>query len=1099
MLQMNKKAIAVFLSVALGLTLIGQVPSSAEIKGKKTQLTAPLNIAASVTNASTSSNVKVTWTHVANNSGYVVKVYGISPSALLNTYQIPRSSSGSVSKIISLPTNKSFSLGVQTLGDDKFSNSLESSPKYLFNTTLSLTISAGNNQTAVAGDEVAIPPSVIVKDSHGNPVGGISITFAITSGSGFVNGSTLKTTTTTTNGSGIATLGSWALGTIAGASNNTLTATAKSGSLTGSFVTFTATAIAGAARIMVINGGNGQSAIAGSAVSTAPSVIVKDINGNVVSGFSITFAVATGSGSLAASGIVTTGVGGIATSPTWTLGTTAGTNTETAAATSRALTGPFLTFTATAIAGAASATTSTVSVSPTSITADGTTTATITVQLKDANSNNLTTGGANVTFATPSTGSIATTTDNGDGTYSATYTASTTPGSVTITPQLSAVNFTNTTSITLNVGAASATTSTVSVSPTSITADGTTTATITVQLKDANSNNLTTGGANVTFATPSTGSIATTTDNGDGTYSATYTASTTPGSVTITPQLSAVNFTNTTSITLNVGAASSIAINAGDGQSATVGTAVTTAPSVIVKDSNGNPVGGVSVTFAVASGDGSLGSPATVQTNASGIATSPAWTLGATSGSNTVTATSAGLTGSPLTFTASATAGAGSGTPTSLITNGDFTIQMWVKPTAGFNSTNRNELFAIIAPDTGAYPRLDIWYGDGYTPIWSVYTDSSHSVGLINNTASFPSLGSPAVEGQWHNIVVARHSGRVHIFYDGVDQLAADFDNTQDFTLFTKLIIGQDPSYWTDFTKNGDAHADIYGLRIVDGQDLFLTDFVPSAAPPTAVPGTSFLLSELISPNTDNSLVLNSASYYSYIFGTDTSLVSHGTSPVSTSELPRLTCDPSKICGLGDLGPAGGIVFYHDANGFACGAENVSGVTSPKSISTCHYLEVAPSGWNTTSDPLISWADSANNSRIVTGTQSAIGTGLQNSIDIASIDPDQVPASTAAMAARAYTSIVSASTYADWYLPSQDELNLLCQWNRGIAQNVTVTCTGGTINSGTGAISAGFVENIYWSSTEWDGSNALWQNFAGDTRNGATKSLLLRVRPIRAF
>ncbi len=998
MLQMNKKAIAVFLSVALGLTLIGQVPSSAEIKGKKTQLTAPLNIAASVTNASTSSNVKVTWTHVANNSGYVVKVYGISPSALLNTYQIPRSSSGSVSKIISLPTNKSFSLGVQTLGDDKFSNSLESSPKYLFNTTLSLTISAGNNQTAVAGDEVAIPPSVIVKDSHGNPVGGISITFAITSGSGFVNGSTLKTTTTTTNGSGIATLGSWALGTIAGASNNTLTATAKSGSLTGSFVTFTATAIAGAARIMVINGGNGQSAIAGSAVSTAPSVIVKDINGNVVSGFSITFAVATGSGSLAASGIVTTGVGGIATSPTWTLGTTAGTNTETAAATSRALTGPFLTFTATAIAGAASATTSTVSVSPTSITADGAATATITVQLKDANSNNLTTGGANVTFATPSKGSIGTTTDNGDGTYSATYTASTTPGSVTITPQLSAVNF-----------------------------------------------------------------------------------------------------TNTTSITLNVGAASSIAINAGDGQSATVGTAVTTAPSVIVKDSNGNPVGGVSVTFAVASGDGSLGSPATVQTNASGIATSPAWTLGATSGSNTVTATSAGLTGSPLTFTASATAGAGSGTPTSLITNGDFTIQMWVKPTAGFNSTNRNELFAIIAPDTGAYPRLDIWYGDGYTPIWSVYTDSSHSVGLINNTASFPSLGSPAVEGQWHNIVVARHSGRVHIFYDGVDQLAADFDNTQDFTLFTKLIIGQDPSYWTDFTKNGDAHADIYGLRIVDGQDLFLTDFVPSAAPPTAVPGTSFLLSELISPNTDNSLVLNSASYYSYIFGTDTSLVSHGTSPVSTSELPRLTCDPSKICGLGDLGPAGGIVFYHDANGFACGAENVSGVTSPKSISTCHYLEVAPSGWNTTSDPLISWADSANNSRIVTGTQSAIGTGLQNSIDIASIDPDQVPASTAAMAARAYTSIVSASTYADWYLPSQDELNLLCQWNRGIAQNVTVTCTGGTINSGTGAISAGFVENIYWSSTEWDGSNALWQNFAGDTRNGATKSLLLRVRPIRAF
>jgi adhesin/invasin len=99
----------------------------------------------------------------------------------------------------------------------------------------------------------------------------------------------------------------------------------------------------------------------------------------------------------------------------------------------------------------------------------------------------------------------------------------------------------------------------------------------------------------------------------------------------------------------------SIAINAGDDQSATVGTAVSTAPSVIVKDANNNVVSGVSVTFAVASGGGSLGAPATVTTDASGIATSPAWTLGTTAGANTLTATSAGLTGSPVTFTATGT------------------------------------------------------------------------------------------------------------------------------------------------------------------------------------------------------------------------------------------------------------------------------------------------------------------------------------------------------------------------------------------------------------------------------------------------------------
>ena len=103
-------------------------------------------------------------------------------------------------------------------------------------------------------------------------------------------------------------------------------------------------------------------------------------------------------------------------------------------------------------------------------------------------------------------------------------------------------------------------------------------------------------------------------------------------------------------------AATQIAVNAGDGQSATAGTAVATPPSVIVKDVHDNPVSGVSVTFAVAAGGGSAtGTAAT--TNASGIATVGSWTLGAAAGANTLTATSGTLTGSPVTFTATGTAG----------------------------------------------------------------------------------------------------------------------------------------------------------------------------------------------------------------------------------------------------------------------------------------------------------------------------------------------------------------------------------------------------------------------------------------------------------
>jgi hypothetical protein len=62
------------------------------------------------------------------------------------------------------------------------------------------------------------------------------------------------------------------------------------------------------------------------------------------------------------------------------------------------------------------------------------------------------------------------------------------------------------------------------------------------------------------------------------------------------------------------------------------------------------------VTLAVASGGGSItGGSAT--TNSSGIATVGSWTLGTLAGANTLEATAAGLSGSPVTFTATGVAG----------------------------------------------------------------------------------------------------------------------------------------------------------------------------------------------------------------------------------------------------------------------------------------------------------------------------------------------------------------------------------------------------------------------------------------------------------
>jgi len=109
-------------------------------------------------------------------------------------------------------------------------------------------------------------------------------------------------------------------------------------------------------------------------------------------------------------------------------------------------------------------------------------------------------------------------------------------------------------------------------------------------------------------------------------------------------------------VTMGAGAASTIAANGGNAQTVTVGTGVATAPSVIVKDANGSPVSGTSVTFAVASGGGAI-TGASATTNAGGIATVGSWTLGTVAGANTLTATASGLAGSPVSFSATGSAG----------------------------------------------------------------------------------------------------------------------------------------------------------------------------------------------------------------------------------------------------------------------------------------------------------------------------------------------------------------------------------------------------------------------------------------------------------
>lgn len=132
-----------------------------------------------------------------------------------------------------------------------------------------------------------------------------------------------------------------------------------------------------------------------------------------------------------------------------------------------------------------------------------------------------------------------------------------------------------------------------------------------------------------------------------------------------------------------VGPPAQLVLVAGNNQSGNVGGDVAIAPSVRITDAFNNPIGGLTVTFAVALGGGTV-SGATPPTGADGVAQVGAWSLGLAAGQNTVTATRAGL--APVTFTAT-----GIDFPVSSIVAGedyscahtaDGTLYCW-----GFNAT----------------------------------------------------------------------------------------------------------------------------------------------------------------------------------------------------------------------------------------------------------------------------------------------------------------------------------------------------------------------------------------------------------------------------
>jgi len=199
-------------------------------------------------------------------------------------------------------------------------------------------------------------------------------------------------------------------------------------------------------------------------------------------------------------------------------------------------------------------------------------------------------------------------------------------------------------------------------------------------------------------------------------------------------------------VVLVSGPPATIAVLAGNGQSAAVNADVAVAPAVAVTDAGGFPVKGATVTFAITAGGG-VASPGAVVTDVAGVAALTSWTMGPSAGANTMTATATGtgITGNPVTFTATGTVGPPNAaqstvtaSPATIVpSNGQSfsTITVTVKDVAGSTITGAS----VVLAATGT--------GNILTQPTAVTDNQGRATGAISSSVAETKVISATVNG----------------------------------------------------------------------------------------------------------------------------------------------------------------------------------------------------------------------------------------------------------------------------------------------------------------------------------------------------------------
>lgn len=593
----------------------------------------------------------------------------------------------------------------------------------------SIEMVSGNEQSATAGS--ALNDSLIVRteDAEGNPVAGVTVAWTLTGGGSLSQPSTVT-------GSDGQTGIRWTLGSAAGQQS----AAATVAGLSGSPVTFTATATVGSAGRLVVTQQPSGTAVSGVAFAQQPRVQVQDINGNNVSvnGIAITAELVSGPAGSSLQGNPTVATnGGLATFSNLAIVGPAGTYT--------------LNFTGADLTGITSApVTLTIgspaqlafTTQPTSTTAGVAITPPVQVTIQDAQGQRVSTATNAVTISLSSNpgaatlgGTLTVNAVNGIATFS-TLTLNRAGSGYAL--RATASGLTAATSSSFNVAAGGASTLTaVNSVPATTTVGSAVSPAPSVKLTDAGGNPV--SGVTVTFSTVGGGSVSGGSQVTDAQGIATvggWTIGSTVGTIYGLSATAAGTGTVLFQTEAVAGAAGKLAIVTQPSATAQSGEALAQQPVIQVTDAAGNPVAqaGITVTASLASGDGTLTGTTSVETNASGRAVFSNLVITGTTGSYSLLFEASGLssvTSSAVTLTAGSVSSSQSSVtaePASLAAGSQTTLTVTLRDASDNAIQGATISLSSDAPGTFGETTLTSGSGGTATTTYTPTASGSHTI-----------------------------------------------------------------------------------------------------------------------------------------------------------------------------------------------------------------------------------------------------------------------------------------------------------------------------------------------------------------------------------